>query len=197
MLITRFKDEISDMFAESSQARLNFVMTDDSNRIGFLRVVDIDVKAMLQRERQEAHRTRKRKPAPVVDATPGEDGLETHQPEEQISVTSPAGNIVTIHLRGQEVGVELPHFTKEELETVEGLDHFERGILLVPGQDAEEVVFSRILGYSDFDDVLNQLISDLDVKAGELNLSLTEVLIAFVQAIPYQVGSHEKYLWKP
>ena len=44
-------------------------MTDDSNRIGFLRVVDIDVKAMLQRERQEAHRTRKRKPAPVVDAT--------------------------------------------------------------------------------------------------------------------------------
>lgn len=193
MLITRFKDEISDMFAESSQARLNFVMTDDSNRIGFLRVVDIDVKAMLQRERQEAHRTRKRKPTPVVDATPGEDGLETHQQEEQISVTSPAGNVVTIHLRGQEVDVELPHFTKEELETVEGLDHFERGVLLVPGQDAEEVVFSRILGYSDFDDVLNQLISDLDAKAGELNLSLTEVLIAFVQAIPYQVGSHEKY----
>ena len=100
-------------------------------------------------------------------------------------MTSPAGNVVTIHLRGQEVDVELPHFTREELETVEGWI-IERGILLVPGQDAEEVVFSRILGYSDFDDVLNQLISDLDAKAGELNLSLTEVLIAFVQAIPYQ-----------
>ena len=193
MLISRFKDEISDLFPESSQARLNFVMTDDCNRIGFLRVVDIDVKSMLQRERQEAQRTRKRKPAPVVDDSPGGDGTEAEHSAEQIGVAPPAGDVVKVNLRGQEVEVELPHFTKEELETVEGLDHFERGVLLVPGQDAEEVVFSRILAYSDFDDVLNQLISDLETKAGELNLSLTEVLIAFVQAIPYQVGSHEKY----
>ena len=193
MLLNRFKDEISELFSESRQARLKFVMTDDSNRIGFLRRVDIDVKSMLQRERQEAHRTRKRKPAPVDDENPGGDDLETDQPAEQTRVASPAGDVVKVNLRGRELDVALPHFTREELETVEGLDHFERGVLLVPGQDAEEVVFSRILGYSDFDDVLNQLISDLDAKAGELNLSLTEVLIAFVQAIPYQVGSHEKY----
>lgn len=197
----RFRQQINSLFPESRQARLDFVLTDDVNRIGFLRMIDVDVRAMKAREQQDARRVRRRKPAPDVPKAPAEEGEGNVAPPPPAPTPDGGGHAfgtvgdgrLTFILRGDEVSFDLPSFTELERQAILDLEHFERGVRLIPGQDVEEVVYSRILGHSEHDGELEKLMEQARNWASRLGISLPEVLIALVQAIPYEVGTHEKY----
>jgi len=191
ILIDRFREHIGRLFAESRQSRLDFVVTDDINRIGFIRMVDINMDALKVREKQDSHRTRKRKPTPPPIA---------RNEENDVPVTSGGNEFGKINnselkfqVRGIEVVAKLPTVTEAQWIQIESLERFERGVRLLPGQDAEQVVFEHILQYSEYDDVLKGLVAQMEEYVPKVGASTAELLIALVQSIPYQIGTHEKY----
>jgi hypothetical protein len=191
ILIDRFREHIGRLFAESRQSRLEFVVTDDINRIGFLRMVDINLDALKAREKQESHRTRRRKPTPPpVERSEGNDVPETLGVGEFGKINN---SELKFQVRGFEVVAKLPKLTQAQWMEIESLERFERGVRLLPGQDAEQVVFEHILNYAEYDAVLRDLVAQMEEYVPKVGASTVELLIALVQAIPYQIGTHEKY----
>lgn len=198
-LTDRFREQIGRLFPESRQSRLDFVATEDPNRIGFLRVIEINLEAMKRREKQDARRVRRRRPAQPVPKSNSEQDKQKGVPPPPVNGGEEHGfgqveeGRLMFRLRGNNVGIDLPKFSEVERRAILDLEHFERGVRLVPGQDAEEVVFSRILGHAEHDVQLEKVVTQARSFARQMHISLPEVLIGLVQSIPYQVGAHEKY----
>lgn len=188
LLVDRFKDRMGRLFPEASQARLQFIETDDANRIGFLRTVDIRMEAMKRRERADAEES-----GSSHEQREEEDSRSTVSVLDHKGFGVVSGDQLTFSLRGQAVVFDLPRFTPEEREAILGLDHFERGVRLVPGKDVEDIVYERILGHDQHDAQLEAIVVQARDWSARLGVSLPEVLISLVQAIPYEIGTHEKY----
>jgi len=143
---------------------------------------------MKRRERtdtQEAGKSRRK--------STDEDGSSTVSVLDHKGFGVVSGGQLTFSLRGQAVVIDLPRFTPEEREAILGLDHFERGVRLVPGKDVEDIVYERILGHDQHDAQLEAIVVQARNWSSRLGISLRGVLISLVQAIPYVIGTHEKY----
>lgn len=211
MMTDRFREQIVKLFPESRQARLDFVMTDDVNRIGFLRMVDIDVASMQVREKQDARRVRRRKPTsddrksrkdnsrvpspPPPEPTP-KPVVEV--PDPPVPVTegdkgesrhvSPSSHQITFDCRSASLTIDLPVLTEEEKRAVYELEHFEDGMVLRPEQDVETELYRNHLRHDVHDDQIAQVVRQAESHASSMGISAVEVLTCMVQAIPYKIG---------
>lgn len=202
-LVDQFKAEIRRLFPESASNNLHFVQTDDPNRVGFLRICEIDEEAMVEREalakkKRKPRRPKAKAPAQSAPAVPNPQG----QPDpENPSVPGPIrlkGTYGTLdqgrfyfECRGAKISIQMPVFSEEDERRIMALERWEKGVRYREGTDPNLVRYQNHLEYAEDDRLLQVVVQQAEEIAADLGVSVVEVLMNFVQAIPYEVGGVE------
>lgn len=192
-LVDQFKDEIRRLFPESASNNLHFVQTDDPNRVGFLRICEVDEEAMVERE---ALAKKNRKPRRPKAKAPSEPAAPAPPPvPEPIRLEGAHGTLdqgrFYFECRGAKVSIQMPTFSEEDERRIMALERWEKGVRYREGTDPNLVRYQNHLDYAEDDDRLQDIVQQARDIASDFGVSVVEVLMNFVQAIPYEVGGVE------
>ena len=198
-LSDQFREQIKSLFEDSASSNLHFVRTDDPNRIGFLRMCLLDEQAMAKREQQgqKEHRRKRENPAPVKQEEPNPQAEIKPQPRPTPPprMDGTYGRLENgrffFSCRGKEVSLAMPALTEEDQRTILSQERFEHGVKYKAGEDPRQVIYDTMLNYDAYDGQLKAMVHEAESLAVECGVSVAEVLVHFVQALPYEAGGYE------